>query len=369
MTRMTRLLGLELLRGVAALLVLQEHLRYAVGNICGPSVELPRLVTHVNGFWGVDIFFVLSGFLIGLTLDRPATTARSFLLARLARVLPLYAVTSAVCLAVPTFRMSPLSPEMIVTTATLLPLTGDGRDPVTAHPYGWTLCYEMLFYLAATTLAAALGGRRALPSLVALFLLGPLAFAAVGPIPGWAFPTFAFSPIAAEFALGIVAYRVAGHVGRRAAWAAFALGVTGLAAAAAFRVPGGYVTDVIAEPTAAAARVLTWGLPAALLVLGVARLEADGATPPSEAGGRLASAAGGVSYSLYLAPPLGVTTPWPAALLTVAVTLALAAAVSRYIDHPLHALARGWAKRLSSPSLPRLPTDQGIPAVSRLAIR
>ena len=41
----------------------------------------------------------------------------------------------------------------LVTTYTLMPLAGDAMNPAPVLPYGWTLCYEFLFYLAATGLA------------------------------------------------------------------------------------------------------------------------------------------------------------------------------------------------------------------------
>ena len=123
-----------MLRGAAALLVLGEHVRYSVMNVCGRDVVLPSAVDRFVGYWGVDIFFVLSGYLIGLTLDKPATTPRSFLLARLARILPLYFVVSAACLMVPDFRSHALSAPLLVTTVTLMPLAGDAMDPLSTKP-------------------------------------------------------------------------------------------------------------------------------------------------------------------------------------------------------------------------------------------
>ncbi len=359
---MNRLLGLELLRGVAALLVLGEHLRYSVMNVCGRDVVLPPAVDRFVGYWGVDVLFVLSGYLIGLTLDKPATTARSFLLARLARILPLYLVASAVCLAVPNFRAHELSAPMVVTTVTLMPLAGDATDPLTAHPYGWTLCYEMGFYLAATALAAGVGGRPAVPAMIGLFALAPLALTAVGPVAGWAYPSFALSPITAEFALGLLAYRLTDRLPRWAGWALVAVGLAGLTRGCLGTGDFGLPSDLIADPRLAWSRVATWGLPAAALVLGVARLDRAGTFQPVA---RFATAAGGVSYSLYLVQPFafvltvalartaGIDTAWPAAVLTVAVTLALGALVARYVDRPLHDLARGWAKRLAAPRQPK----------------
>ncbi len=359
---MNRLLGLELLRGAAALLVLGEHVRYSVMNVCGRDVVLPPAVDRFVGYWGVDIFFVLSGYLIGLTLDKPATTPRSFLLARLARILPLYFVASAACLMVPNFRSYPLSAPMLVTTVTLMPLAGDAMDPVTAHPYGWTLCYEMGFYVVATAVAAGVGGRRAVPAMIGLFVLAPLAFTALGPVRGWAYPNFALTPLTAEFALGLLAYRLTDSVPRWAGWAFVGIGLAGLARGCFGAGECGLQSDVIAAPAVAWARVATWGLPAAALVLGTARLDRAGTFRPIA---RFATAAGAMSYSLYLVQPFafiltaalaraaGVGGAWPAAALTVAVTLALGALVARYLDRPLHDLAKGWAKRLAAPAQPK----------------
>ena len=300
---------------------------------------------------------MLSGYLIGLTLDKPATTPRSFLLARLARVLPLYFVASAVCLALPATRFHEISTPLLVTTVTLLPVAGDGLNPLTAHPYGWTLCYEMGFYLAATALAATLGGRRAVPVMIGLFVLAPLAFTALGPVAGWGFPNFALSPLASEFALGLLAYRLTDRLPQWAGWAVLALGVAGCARGVA--VSDDYVLQarIIADPVWAWGRVATWGLPAFAGVLGVARLDRAGTFQPVA---RFATAVGAGSYSLYLVQPfafavmvafgptLGLTTAWPTAATAVAVAVGMAALTARYLDRPMHELAKGWARRLGT---------------------
>ena len=363
---MNRLLGLELLRGVAATLVLLEHLRWPVWEVCGSATfTMPASLNQFEGYWGVDIFFVLSGYLIGLTLDKPGTTARSFLKARAARILPLYLVASAICLAAPALRVNPLTgpapltAAMAVTTATLLPLAGDALDPVAAHPFGWTLCYEMGFYLVATALAAAVGARRAVPAMVGLFLLAPAAFTAAGPVPGWAFPNFALSPLTCEFALGLVAYRTTGRLPKWAGWALVAVAVAGFVRAGF--APGNYgmQSRLLADPLLAWTRVARYGLPAFAGVLGVARLDCAGTFAPVA---RLATAVGAVSYSLYLVQPfaaassvpfgvaLGFTQAWPTAAAVFAGTLLAATAVARYVDLPLHAAAKRW---LSRPPAPR----------------
>jgi len=356
---MNRLLGLELLRGLAATLVLLEHVRYVVASVCGPEAVLPWPLAGFAGYWGVDFFFVLSGYMIGLTLDKPGTTARSFLLARLARVVPLYAVVSLTCQAVPRFRTSEVGVSMLVTTLTLMPVSGDALAPLTAQPCGWTLCYEVLFYLVAAALTAALGVRRAVPTLLALFALAPLAFTSFGPIPGWAYPSFALSPLGIEFALGLLAYRLTESLPRGAAWGLLALGVGWCARGLVVGSDGDDPFEALADPTLARGRVATWGPPAFACVLGTARLDRAGTFAPIA---RFATAAGAVSYSLYLVQPIslavtavlcvvaGVTRPWPVAAATVGVSFGIAAVVAYSLDLPLHAAAKRWVRRRSAPS-------------------
>ena len=358
---MNRLLGLELLRGVAATLVLLEHLRYVVPTVCGPAVALPWAIDRFDGYWGVDIFFVLSGYLIGLTLDKPGTTARSFLLARFARVLPLYVVVTACCLAIPSLRTADISVPMLVTSATLLPLAGDALSPLTAHPYGWTLCFEMSFYVVATAVAAVVGARNAAAVLIGVYTLAPAALTAFGPFAGWAFPSFAASPLTAEFALGLVAFRLTARLPSRAGWALLAIAGAQVLVGCLDDYCQGVPADILANPLRAWTRVGRFGLPAFLGVLGVACLDRAGAF---RSVGRFARLAGSVSYPLYLiqsftlpilvafAPPLGLDRAWPVAVTSVALSLLLAAAVTRCVDQPLHALAKGWAKRLSTPRQP-----------------
>jgi peptidoglycan/LPS O-acetylase OafA/YrhL len=88
-----RIAGLDGLRGLAILGVLLFHIDYFLGGV--PQGLLPRVFHHVATFgWaGVDLFFVLSGFLItGILLDtaRSPTFFRTFYIRRALRILPLY---------------------------------------------------------------------------------------------------------------------------------------------------------------------------------------------------------------------------------------------------------------------------------------
>src|SRR6478609_9066311 len=92
----TREHGLDLLRAAAILMVVSFH---AV-DLSGASATIHRVFAY--GWMGVDLFFVLSGFLIGRQAFRPRveTPARfleSFWTKRWLRTLPLYYVVLFTC--------------------------------------------------------------------------------------------------------------------------------------------------------------------------------------------------------------------------------------------------------------------------------
>src|SRR3954469_3281007 len=113
--------GLDGLRGVAILLVMAVHF---VGGAT-PHTGAERLAVKVGSFGvlGVDLFFVLSGFLItGLLLDAKGAPHyfRNFYARRTLRIFPLYyAVLAAFFLIAPLFT-------------TLTPLMEEAR-----HKQGW----------------------------------------------------------------------------------------------------------------------------------------------------------------------------------------------------------------------------------------
>ena len=76
------------LRGLAAIIVMTSHM-------CSLFADTPLQHLDTLGGVGVHLFFTLSGFLMGhLYLNKPFTPSalKSFVLARIGRVLPLYVV-------------------------------------------------------------------------------------------------------------------------------------------------------------------------------------------------------------------------------------------------------------------------------------
>lgn len=115
---------------------------------------------------GVDLFFVLSGFLMVLITDARPTGAAAFLRNRLARVVPLYWFMTFVV-----FSIAVLTPELLSSTRASLPdlirsmlFIPYAREDGKMMPMlflGWSLNYEMFFYLIfAASLCVSRAGRH-----------------------------------------------------------------------------------------------------------------------------------------------------------------------------------------------------------------
>jgi peptidoglycan/LPS O-acetylase OafA/YrhL len=146
-----RLPGLDLLRALAIVWVMLFH-SFLVGGL-GPGFEwLSRY-----GWMGVDIFFVLSGLLIGQQVLAPMARGAGlrfgdFYRRRALRILPAFAVVLGVYVAWPALRESPgLPPWWQFATFTQNLLVDYGTQAAFSH--AWSLCVEEHFYLAFPLIA------------------------------------------------------------------------------------------------------------------------------------------------------------------------------------------------------------------------
>ncbi len=161
--------NLQALRAVAAMLVAFRH----------SLIHLPPYFGISDTGWGnvgVDIFFVLSGFVIFLSAQRAASPT-SFFFDRLTRVAPLYWLFLCVLAAMYIVAPAVLAPTTValdtfVKSALFIPHYN--RDfPGLIWPVlvpGWTLNYEMFFYVLCAV--GLVMGRKRLP----VYLAGTLLF-------------------------------------------------------------------------------------------------------------------------------------------------------------------------------------------------
>lgn len=284
--------SLQALRGVASLLVAAFHLAN-VEMQYGLSFN-PLKPTQWFGYAGVDLFFVLSGFIIASTCRNDLGLVRrlpAYAFRRVWRIYPVY--WAAFVLAVLTFAW--LSPESLLRAGwkrelfdslLLLP-----QEPLSRMlPVAWTLSYELMFYLAFGMLF--LLPRRAAAPAFALWAVAVVGLAIADQTPANRFAQLAVSPFVLEFLAGCVL-------------AAKPVALSGRAASALLIVAAawagvGSLLDYHPDPDWLQAhtmsRVLVFGPAAAFAVLACTGWERTSAWR----GPRWLSAVGNASYSIYL---------------------------------------------------------------------
>lgn len=298
--------SLQYLRAAAAAAVVAFHTNWTHSDI---------------GAAGVDLFFIISGFVMAIVTER-AITPGAFLLARAIRIVPLYWLcTLALAVA------SRSDPWRVIQSLAFWPHE-DGKGnlwPVLVP--GWTLVYEAFFYLL---MAAMLIGppRWRLPGMGALLALLVVAGRVWDP-SGPAGRTYS-DPIMLEFLAGMLL-----HAAWRRGWVA--RGWPGLALAG---LGVGLLLLQAAWPAPLLPRVLLWGGPALLIVAGALGMEAGRILPRW----RALSWLGDASYALYLThgfvlhrvDTLLKPLPAPVAVsLAMAACIALGLAVHQFVERPI----------------------------------
>ena len=158
---MNRLPGLDLLRAIAIIWVMLFH-SWIVGGL---GDRFQPIADY--GWMGVDLFFVLSGYLIGYQLLKPLSQRQplhfgEFYRRRAYRILPAFLVVLAVYAWFPSWREAPgMQPVWQFLTFTLNLLIDYQHNQAFSH--AWSLCVEEQFYLVFPALAWLLTRRPSLP--------------------------------------------------------------------------------------------------------------------------------------------------------------------------------------------------------------
>jgi peptidoglycan/LPS O-acetylase OafA/YrhL len=167
-----RLAGLDTLRALAIALVLMSHYQGFVSH--APTFGIMGKI----GWAGVDLFFVLSGYLIGNQLLAPAARGdhlnlKTFFARRLLRTLPNYYAVLAVYLLLPD---SPIAGKSMAPVWQFLTFTQNfGLNYGETFTHSWSLCIEEQFYLVFPLAVLVLVGSERSPRLLWCAL-----FAAIG---------------------------------------------------------------------------------------------------------------------------------------------------------------------------------------------
>jgi len=276
------LVYVQILRFLAAIAVVAFH----AWGVAPNYIAVPD-GTASFGLWhgghGVDLFFVISGFIIFYATQDSGQSPAAFLRRRVERIVPLYTVVIVIvtllALLWPVVFGSPgwYTPRHILKSLMFISFT-DGEMPVVY--VGWSLEYEMYFYLVVGLLMALV--THVWRTIVILFSIVVITGQLTGVATALGHYAFFINPLLLEFVVGVVVGHI--FVKGRPDWPMI------VAVACAF------AAVLAADPSNRAA---VCGIPAASLVAGGAYLSRWRTSPSwSE---RALARLGDASYAIYLA--------------------------------------------------------------------
>jgi len=190
---LNKIAGIQLARAVAALAVAYFHSKTALAHFpAGGGYPNPFLMQY--GFYAVDFFFAISGFVVCIVADRKPFNPLTFVIKRAFRIYPIWI---AAALAYWPLRYGFAMPEgglpYVLRSLLLLPTNGFPLLDV-----GWSLQHEVIFY-AASAIIIPFAGRIGLAAYLAVV---SVALYSVG-LPDWLIPFARFYP---AFLAGMIAY-------------------------------------------------------------------------------------------------------------------------------------------------------------------
>ena len=343
--------NVNLLRAFAALAVVVyhviEHSKWTAYPTEGP------LVTFRIGWIGVDLFFVISGFVItysALALWRaePAAFQRRYWARRISRIVPLYVLTMAawIVLVAPAHSPREWAWQLFAHLTFIhgfFPSTHSSIDGV-----NWTLAIEMQFYLAVALLVRWIdrtpGWRVVLWAFAISWAWRASMFVIYGhgdTFPLWMHVTQLPGTLD-EFAAGILLAKsvLDGRDARQPVRWLVAAGATGYAAMAIFWARAEYWND--------AAMVIFWRSSAAVFLFCVVAAAVQLPQAIARRWLKPVDYLGEISYGIYLWHLFAVQlvilelgmARGEALVAVVAITLLLSAASWRYFERPIMRLAR-----------------------------
>ncbi len=330
--------SVQYLRGIAAGLVFLAHMPDGLPHAWNRAFR---------GGIGVDLFFIISGFVMAFTILKEGQgpkAAAEFLYRRALRILPLYAIATLAMVAVTALLGEKLpSWSYILSSITTFPLTGeDGKYLFPVLFLGWSLSFEIFFYFI---LALLMCFRKASWQAVGVILA---ALVACGQIwqPEGVLSSFVTAPILLEFSLGFFSYYL---WKRHRDWLEahsrnlmivgsiiFIVALKGFDGDPHGAMPKMIITYFGGAPSW---RAIGWGLPSFIFFMAFLSLEKRFETKPSS----WLKSLGDSSYSLYLfhAPVIHLMVPFVGTkyfvltFIYLAVPLAVSLLAYRLFEKPL----------------------------------
>lgn len=328
---------IQVLRFVAAAAVVAYHAQLTAITYFGGAAPFPLLE---YGAYGVDLFFVISGFIIVFIASTRETNAATFASRRIERIIPLYWLMTLATFGlthIPGLARNEVSDPLHLVQSLLFLSWINGAENYPVLNVGWTLEFEMLFYaIAAAAMACT---RRPWAATAAVML------ALVASGRGTSF--FLQNPMIIEFVFGMT---IAAFLYDRRLFP-WLLGAT-LFVLATLPV------------TQSSWRVWAIGLPSTVLVAGAVYVDLRKAYR-----GRILPELGDASYSIYLthviaisfACKIGVRLAPGVPLVIIIPLITVFATAIGYLSYRLiekHLISLGRRRRRAT-ALVQRPTVQG----------
>jgi len=343
--------SIQALRCVAALLVLVFHASvYHPGDQIG-SARPPFDVGNA----GVDIFFVISGFVMWMTTNRKPTAPGVFLRHRFVRLVPIYWLFTLLMFCIvamlpSAFSRAVVNPTHLLLSLAFFPHLGPDGSLLPLLGQGWTLNFEMFFYIIFAA-ALMLSARRRIWAIAGALLglagLG-VVLADYGLTPEVQPLAVLLSPLLIEFLAGILLAWVVGSGMRLPPVWCWAVMLCGVAILSFEKLPP-YDDDM--------QRLVRYGVPAFLIVGGAVGAELGGWLKV----GRSLMLLGAASYSTYLTHTFVISALgrlWEVAGLgalpiaaAVIASLIVGVAVYLIVERPLTGMLKKQPRRAAGKAL------------------
>lgn len=307
----------------------------------------------IFGSFGVDIFFVISGFVMAMVINN-GQQPKSFAISRLARIIPLYWLMTTIV-----YIISLLKPSLLGSTSSSLSnyllsilFIPHFKEDGTLFPtlaVGWTLNYEMFFYLLIF-LSLLISRAR-------YFLIVTLCFVILFLTSNSCceensiFRAFYGNNIYFEFVYGLIAYKIfdRGYLKKINPYFLIILALVSYGSLAYFEV------EKFSIP-----RFILFGLPAFIIVLAITSLEESIQSLKDSLSVKIMSAIGDASYATYLSHFFVVKGSqrllWDkfhlfnphsffGSTLVIAISLMIGQGLYQFVDKPLSAYFRKLLNR------------------------
>lgn len=327
---------IQALRLIAALLVAMTHATFYIQTRIDASTNVWDV-----GSQGVQIFFVISGFVMALSsglMTNKFVEWHNFILKRIIRIAPLYWIMNLIKLAmlstIPGVLLAKPDIQNIILSLLFIPSRNESEIIETFYGVGWTLNFEIFFYLLITIFLYF--KKLSINSLVLVLLL----FICIGSFreDNWPAASYLFHLYLANFIWGLLIAKITSRINIDRPILGLALVI----------ISSFWIFINPLHPT-----MILWGIQYGVLVLGLVMLESklNGKIP------KVILFGGEASFSIYLthamsgpvavvmANKIGLHSLTSILLFTAALMLLVGAACFHFVEKPITKTLFGFNKR------------------------